>query len=92
MRYAHPTRRHLELQFEGLDEQDLTELLASHAGEPEFPVETGVVHDELATVTDLLAEFDAVFEAAMAEQAARAVLRILPGRRVAGFDVEGEAA
>ncbi|MEV6878643.1 hypothetical protein [Amycolatopsis sp. NPDC051128] len=89
-------RRWIEAAADGLDfdalAPDLTELLAGYPGDQEFPMGTGLVHDELADVADLLPEFDAVFEAVMANQAARAVLRTLPGRRAIGFVVEGEAA
>ncbi|MEV4602558.1 hypothetical protein AB0K15_34835 [Amycolatopsis sp. NPDC049253] len=60
MRNAHPTRRELELRFDGLDEDlDLTELLAGHHDAAAVLVETGPECEELAEVADLLAEFDA---------------------------------
>ncbi|WP_432847132.1 hypothetical protein ACQPXB_40775 [Amycolatopsis sp. CA-161197] len=60
MRNAHPTRRELELRFDGLDEDlDLTELLAGHRDGAALLVETGPECEELAEVADLLAEFDA---------------------------------
>ncbi|MEV5720628.1 hypothetical protein AB0L41_42755 [Amycolatopsis mediterranei] len=81
-------RRWIEAAADDLD----FDMLAGYPGDPEFPTGTGVAHDELADVADLLAEFDAVFEAAMAGQCARAVLRILPGLRSIEVDAEGEAA
>ncbi|GAA1986433.1 hypothetical protein [Amycolatopsis minnesotensis] len=59
MRHAYPTRKELELRFEGLEGEDLTELLAGDSVGLAPLVDADQAADELEEMSDVLAAIDA---------------------------------